>query len=144
MTSLADALEVLENVGKVADLRHAAAALGGWFRKREAEVFAGGGAPEPWAPLARSTLRHKRRLGQGRRPLIATGAMLKDFTGGGAVEAHQDRVVLGPKPGESKRYAFWAARNIPHRDPTPELTPEERQKVIDIIASVFRRAGADG
>lgn len=147
MTS--NSILVIESLDKAFDLRHAAAALAKWFGKREAAIFnssgASGGHPE-FVPLARPTRMRKQRLGQPRRPLVRTGAMLRDFSAGVALEAYEDRVVLGPRPGESKDYAFWAARNNPRRDPTPPLTPAERSEVIDLIAAAVSRAveGARG
>lgn len=142
MTTLAEALEVLGSLDEAADLRNAAAALGKWFGRRESALFdssGASGANGAWAPLARSTLRRKRKLSQPTAPLIRTGAMRKDFAAGHAVEAYQDRVVLGPEPGTSKAYAFWAARNMPHRDPTPGMTGAEHEEVVTIIGEAIRK-----
>lgn len=143
MSSLAQVLQMLDDLGRVADLRVAAKPVGDWFAKREQAIISSGGTAgghEEFVPLARSTIRRKERIGQPRKPLVASGAMLRDFAAGGAIEASNERLVLGPARGSSHDYAFWNIKREPKRDPTPSMTPAERTKVVQIIADAIRDA----
>lgn len=92
----------------------------------------------PWKPLAKSTMKQKRRLGLPRVPLVRSGAMKASFIGRPMdIEKYEKTKATF---GSSLKTALWqqegterhGKRHIPPR-PVLKMTPEIKQGARDII-----------
>lgn len=126
--------------------RQISVALYGWTLRNFNSQGRGADGGQPWAPLAPSTVKRKRKLGKS-QPLVISGNLRQSFNpfydqryaGVGA----QASAFAGAR-GDYALYLHEGTVNMPSRNllPTPEVATLVAQKVYGaIVASAVRTMG---
>ena len=124
---------------RAADLMPAWPEVGRVWAERQRTVFEQG---KGWDPLAPSTIKRKRKIGGGSKPLIRTGRLYAEATDPIPVRQNPHFAVFGIEAPEVVRYAHWHQRGagVPKRMPVPRLTPKERKAMVKAIGDVIMEA----